>query len=228
LLKRIFDIVASGVAIIALSPLILPIMLTLRFTGEGDVFYLQERVGRGGRRFWIYKFATMLRDSPRLTGGDITIANDPRVLPLGGFLRKTKINELPQLFNILMGDMSIIGPRPLTPRVAELFPMSHWAALADCRPGLSSVGSIVFRDEERMLQGVVDRERVYATAIVPYKSELEKWYVEHQSFWLDIKLIFFTLAAVVNPVLDLSRSLPGLPEAPEALTTLWMLRDKGH
>ena len=168
----------------------------------------------------------MLKDSPQLTGGDITIAGDPRILPMGVFLRKTKINELPQLFNSLTGDMSIIGPRPLTPRVAAFFPASHWAVLADCRPGLSSVGSIVFRDEERMLEGAENRENLYATAIVPYKGALEKWYVEHQSFWLDIKLMFLTVAAVANPMFSVARALPDLPKPPKTLTALWISRDK--
>src|SRR6266700_5527063 len=125
-MKRVFDIIASGLAVVALSPLLLPVMLILRLTGEGKVFYAQERVGLGGRRFRILKFATMLENSPNLPGGDITVGRDPRILPVGRVLRDTKLNELPQLFNILLGDMSIIGPRPLTPRVASLFPASYW------------------------------------------------------------------------------------------------------
>ena len=151
MLKRVFDVVAAGTALLVLSPLLLPIAALLRATGEGEVFYRQERVGRGGKRFRIYKFATMLKDSPNLTGGDITIDRDPRILPCGRFLRKTKINELPQLLNVIAGDMSIIGPRPLTPRVAALFPAQYWEDIAELRPGLSGTGSIVFRNEEVLL-----------------------------------------------------------------------------
>jgi len=222
-MKRAFDIIASGLALLLLSPLLLPLIVVLRCTGEGEIFYRQQRVGRGKAPFFIYKFATMLKDSPNLSGGDITIANDPRVLPMGRFLRDTKINELPQLLNIFFGDMSIIGWRPLTPRVADLFPNEHWQALKDWRPGLSGVGSIVFRDEELLLSGVTDRHSVYLSVIVPYKSALEIWYTKHQSFWLDLKLIAITAIAVVNSKYDFSRSLPDLPPVPSTLTAL---RDK--
>ena len=102
-------------ALVLLSPLLLPLMFILRVTGEGEIFFPQSRVGRGGKDFKLYKFATMLKDSPNMGTGTVTVKNDPRVLPMGGFLRKTKINELPQLINIFNGDMSVIGPRPSNP-----------------------------------------------------------------------------------------------------------------
>lgn len=216
-MKRAFDIVASGLAIVALSPLLILIILLLSVTGEGEVFYAQQRVGRGGRVFFIYKFATMLKNSPSLVGGDITVRNDPRILPFGRFLRDTKLNELPQLFNIFRGDMSVIGWRPLTPSVARLFPESHWDAIKNSPPGLSGVGSIVFRDEESLLNSGTNRKAMYASVIVPYKSALEIWYSAHQSFLLDMKLIVLTVAAVVDSRLDLSQFLKGLPPPPEAL-----------
>ncbi len=219
-MKRTFDIIASGLALLLLSPLLLPLIVVLRCTGEGEIFYKQQRVGRGKALFDIYKFATMLKNSPNLSGGDITVASDPRILPLGRFLRNTKINELPQLLNILFGDMSIIGWRPLTPRVADLFPKEHWEALKDWRPGLSGIASIAFRDEEALLFGVADRERVYVSVIVPYKSALELWYTMHQSLWLDMKLIAITAIAVVNSKYDFSRSLPDVPAVPASLTVL--------
>ena len=111
---RIFDIVLSLAALIILCPLLLPMALILRFTGEGEVFYIQERIGANEQPFGLFKFATMLKNSPQIGTGTITVRNDPRVLPVGRILRKTKINELPQLFNVLIGDMSVIGPRPLT------------------------------------------------------------------------------------------------------------------
>ena len=116
--------------------------------------------------------------------------------------------------------MSVIGWRPLTPRVADLFPKEHWEVLKDWRPGLSGVGSIVFRDEEALLSGATDRQSVYLSVVVPYKSALEVWYTKHQSFWLDMKLIAVTAIAVVNSNYDFSRNLRGLPPVPAALTAL--------
>ena len=111
-MQRLFDIIFSGIALVLLSPLLLPLMFILRVTGEGEIFFPQSRVGRGGKHFKLYKFATMLKDSPNMGTGTVTVKNDPRILPIGGFLRKTKVNELPQLINIFNGDMSVIGPRP--------------------------------------------------------------------------------------------------------------------
>ena len=114
-MDRFFDILFSGIALLLLSPLLVPIVITLRLTGEGEVFFLQERIGKGGENFKLFKFATMLKNSPNIGTGTVTMRGDPRVLPVvGTFLRKTKINELPQLLNIFFGDMSIIGPMPLT------------------------------------------------------------------------------------------------------------------
>src|SRR5690606_11811700 len=150
-MQRFLDILFSAVALLALSPLLVPGAIALRLSGEGQVFFLQERVGLGGKPFWLYKFATMLKDSPNIGTGTVTVMDDPRVLPLGRFLRKTKINELPQLLNILCGDMSIIGPRPQTRRCFDAFPASTRVAIVQVRPGLSGIGSVMFRDEEAML-----------------------------------------------------------------------------
>jgi len=214
MIKRTFDFVVALLAVLLLSPLLLPVMVILRLTGEGEVFYLQERIGRGGKPFLIWKFATMLKDSPNLTGGDITVKRDPRVLPFGHFLRKTKINELPQLINIIKGDMSVIGPRPLTKRIAALFPAAYWQVLAAVRPGLSGIGSIVFRDEETLLSQAEDRQRVYSEVIVPYKMMLEEWYVAHQNLALDLKLIALTLLAVARPGMRVDRLFSDLPAPP--------------
>jgi lipopolysaccharide/colanic/teichoic acid biosynthesis glycosyltransferase len=148
MIKRAMDLVLTSIALILLLPLFPPIMLFLKLTGEGEIFYIQPRVGKGGKTFGLIKFATMLKDSPNLPGGDVTTANDPRVLPLGHFLRKTKINELPQLFNILKGDMSIVGPRPLTVRNFNIYSEEVREAIKSLKPGLTGIGSIVFRDEE--------------------------------------------------------------------------------
>lgn len=217
MIKRLFDIVVSAVALLLLSPLLVPVVIVLLLTGEHEIFYRQQRIGRGGRPFGILKFATMLKNSAVLPGGDITVRGDPRVLPVGQFLRKTKINELPQLINVLLGDMSLIGYRPLTPRVAAMFPDEHWQAIAHLRPGLSGIGSIVFRDEEHILDAAADREAVYREVIAPYKAQLERWYAAHAGLWTDLKLIALTLAAIVKPDLDISRMLPGLPPLPQSL-----------
>jgi lipopolysaccharide/colanic/teichoic acid biosynthesis glycosyltransferase len=219
-MKRLFDILASGVAVLLLSPLLLPLMLLLRLTGEGKIFYAQERVSRGGGRFRILKFATMLENSPNMAGGDITVGRDPRILPFGHILRDTKLNELPQLFNILRGDMSIIGPRPLTPRVASLFSDSYWKQIADLRPGLSGIGSIAFRDEEALLRGAADRQKAYSEVIVPYKMALELWYARHVGLGTDLKLIFVTILAILKSGLKFEDYFSDLPPPPEAILRL--------
>lgn len=216
-MKRIFDFALACLAILILSPLLIPIAILLRFTGEGEVFYKQDRIGYQNKMFGILKFATMLKNSPNLSGGDITFSKDPRILPVGGFLRKSKINELPQLFNIFFGDMSIIGPRPLTPRVAELFPEQHWQKVSAVRPGLSGVGSIIFRNEEELLANSSNRFEDYRKFIVPYKMALESWYVDNQSFGLDLKLIFLTVAVVLFKNTDPHAYLKGLPAPPDNL-----------
>lgn len=216
MIKRIFDVFVSGVALVLLSPLLVLAMIVLRLTGEGEMFYRQDRVGRYREHFHIIKFATMMKESPNLTGGDITVRDDPRVLPVGKLLRKTKINELPQLWNVFTGDMSLIGPRPLTPRVYEPFPEEYKKAVATVRPGLSGIGSVVFRDEEKLLENAEDRERVYNETITPYKAVLENWYVENQGFWLDIKLMLLTVGVVLSPLLEAEDYLDGLPRQPGA------------
>ena len=146
-MQRLLDVFLSGIAIILLSPILVPIACVLKITGEGEVFYKQARVGKGGSSFGLIKFATMLKDSPSIGTGEITIKNDPRVLPLGKFLRKSKINELPQLWNIFIGDMSIVGPRPMVPNTYARYPIKAQKVLNTVRPGLTGIGSIIFRDE---------------------------------------------------------------------------------
>ena len=217
-MQRLFDILFSGLALLVLSPLLLPIMLVLRLTGEGEVFYVQERLGRGGRPFGLYKFATMLKNSPNLGTGTVTVKGDPRVLPVGRFLRKTKLNELPQLLNILKGDMSIIGPRPQTRRCFEAFPASSQAEIIKVRPGLSGVGSIVFRDEEELMHASQDPERFYDEVIMPYKGKLEEWYVANQSLRIYFACIAITAFVVLNPRSGIVwKALYALPEPPAGL-----------
>lgn len=198
-MQRFFDIFLSGLALLVLSPLLLPIALLLRLTGEGEVFFLQSRVGKSGKAFNLYKFATMLKASPSLGTGTVTVKHDPRILPMGHFLRKTKINELPQLLNILSGDMSVIGPRPQTQRCFDAFLPASQKAIVQVRPGLSGIGSIIFRDEENMLHGHQNPVHFYDHVISPYKGELEEWYVANQSMRTYFMLIGLTVWVVLMP-----------------------------
>jgi lipopolysaccharide/colanic/teichoic acid biosynthesis glycosyltransferase len=176
-----------------------PIMLLLKLTGEHDIFYRQKRIGYGGKPFYVLKFATMLRNSPNLAGGLITAPKDPRLLPLGNFLRKTKINELPQLLNILLGQMSIIGYRPFAETHYNLYSDEVKTSIGKIRPGLSGIGSIIFKDEEEILHIVDDREYFHDKVITPYKGQLEMWYVEHQNLYTYLMLISLTVWAFIKP-----------------------------
>lgn len=221
-MQRIFDIALSGLALLALSPLLLPIALFLRFTGEGEIFFLQSRVGKNGKPFALYKFATMLKNSPSIGTGTVTLKDDPRILPAGKFLRKTKINELPQLLNILNGSMSIIGPRPQTQRCFDAFPQRSQEAIVKVRPGLSGIGSIVFRDEEEMMHGHQDPNYFYDQVIMPYKGALEEWYVHNQNLYTYFMLIGLTAWVVLFPSSKAVWSVFGnLPKpGPELATAL--------
>lgn len=196
---RFFDIVFSGLAILILLPFMIPIMIGLKLTGEHDIFYVQERIGIGGKSFGVLKFATMLRNSPNMAGGVLTQKDDPRILPMGKFLRKTKINELPQLVNIFLGQMSVIGPRPQAKRHYDLYSDEVKQAIDTIPPGLSGLGSVVFRDEEDMLNNVADRDSFHDTVIAPYKGQLEIWFTHHRTLATYFKLIWLTVLAVLNP-----------------------------
>ena len=216
-MQRFFDIVFSGIALVLLSPLLLPLMFILRVTGEGEIFFPQSRVGRGGKHFELYKFATMLKDSPNMGTGTVTVKNDPRVLPMGGFLRKTKINELPQLINIFNGDMSVIGPRPQTQRCFDAFPLSSQSEIIKVRPGLSGIGSIVFRNEEEMMHANNDPDKFYDEIVMPYKGKLEEWYVRNLSIGLYFQLILITIYVVLftsgKTVWAVLKKLPDPPKS---------------
>lgn len=217
-MTRALDILLSGLALVALSPLLLPLAVILRFTGEGEVFFVQSRVGRNGEHFGLFKFATMLKNSPNMSSGTVTLKDDPRVLPVGKFLRTTKINELPQLLNIFWGDMSIVGPRPQTRRCFDAFPERSQTAIMQVRPGLSGLGSIAFRGEEDMMDASSDPDRFYDDVIMPYKGLLEEWYVANQSLLVYIKAIFATAIAVLLPRSQiLWRLFEGLPVPPDKL-----------
>jgi lipopolysaccharide/colanic/teichoic acid biosynthesis glycosyltransferase len=197
-MKRLLDIILSGIAILFFLPFFIPIMIILKFTGEGEIFYLQDRVGKDRKIFKLYKFATMLKNSPNIGTGELTVKNDPRILPIGRFLRKTKINELPQIFNVFLGDMSVIGPRPQTVKYFSYYPEEDQIEICKVRPGLSGMGSVVFRDEESLCVEKDGRtvEQIHTEEIIPRKIELERWYVLNNSIWLDIKIIFATIWSV--------------------------------
>jgi len=196
---RLLDILFSGLALILLLPLFIPVALILRFTGEGEIFFSQKRVGKGGNLFNLLKFATMLKNSPSIGSGTVTLKDDPRVLPFGKFLRKTKINELPQLINILVGDMSVVGPRPQTPRCFEVFPKDLQPIISSVRPGLSGLGPVVFRDEENILSESSKSVDFYDQVIAPYKGDVEAYYIKVIGIFSYFKIIFLTLWVVLFP-----------------------------
>jgi lipopolysaccharide/colanic/teichoic acid biosynthesis glycosyltransferase len=225
-MQRFFDIVFSGLALIVLSPLLIPVIIILKLTGEHEIFYTQQRMGKDGNLFGLLKFATMLKDSPNLGTGTITVKGDPRVLPFGRLLRKTKINELPQLINILKGDMSIIGPRPQDMRCFIVFDKEDQENIKKVRPGLSGIGSIIFRDEESLLDGeesLEAKEYFYDHVISPYKGRVETWYVMHQNLKLYFLLIWLTVVAVLMPdkMVDFEHYFEDFPKAPDELRKRW-------
>ena len=217
-MRRLLDFLFSISALLFLSPLLIPIALLLKFSGEGEIFYTQERVGLNGKKFGLLKFATMLKDSPNIGAGNLTIKDDPRVLPVGSFLRKSKINELPQLINIVVGDMSIVGPRPMVLSTYKNYPDAAQKILNTVKPGLTGIGSIIFRDEEAFLANEDNPIDFYNTVIIPYKSELEIWFVENNSLWLYIKIIFVTAWVVIFSKSDIANKVfSNLPSKPNSL-----------
>lgn len=215
---RFFDIFFSVAALIFLSPLFLIVILTLKFSGEGEIFFLQERVGKNKKNFKLLKFATMLKDSENIGTGTVTIKNDPRILPYGNFLRKTKINELPQLINIFLGDMSVIGPRPQTQRCFEAFDTDSQKTIIQIKPGLSGIGPVIFRDEESLLENNESNIEYYDNIISPYKGKVESWYIQNYSLKNYFILIFATIWLVINPKSKLIwKIFDNLPIPPEEL-----------
>lgn len=199
--KRSLDIIVSLFSLIILLPVFIPIIIILRITAEGEVFYFQERYGIHNTKFKIWKFATMLKNSMNMGTGSITLQNDPRVTKIGSFLRKTKINELPQIVNILKGDISLVGPRPLVAKTFTAYNEEVQSKIYNVKPGLTGIGSIIFRDEESIISAIKneDPHEFYKRVIAPYKGELEMWYQEKRSFFLDLQLIFMTAWIILFP-----------------------------
>ncbi len=199
--KRVLDIIVSILALFLLTPFFIPIIIILRLTGEGEVFYFQKRIGLNNTTFQIWKFATMLKNSMNMGTGSITLQDDFRVTKIGKFLRKTKINELPQIINILIGDISLVGPRPLVSKTFEAYSSDVQSKIYNVKPGLTGIGSIVFRDEEAIISELKseDPHLFYKRVIAPFKGGLEMWYQENRSFVLDLKLIFMTAWVIIFP-----------------------------
>jgi len=217
-IQRFLDITFSLLALICLLPFLLPIALALKFTGEGEILFSQKRVGKNGKLFNLFKFATMLKNSPNLGSGTVTLKDDPRVLPFGGFLRKTKINELSQLINIFIGDMSVVGPRPQTPRCFEVFPIEFQQRIKSVRPGLSGLGPIIFRDEENILSENIESIEFYDQVIAPYKGQVESYYTSVNSVVTYFKVILLTVWVVFFPNSSaVWKAFPQLPKPPNDL-----------
>jgi len=223
-LKRIIDFVVALAALLVLAIPVLIIIVALRFTGEGEIFYRQQRVGYRNSTFGIWKFATMLKNSPNMGTGSLTVRGDSRVTRVGRVLRATKINELPQLINVVTGEMSFVGPRPQVQVDFDSYPPEVRESIYGVRPGVTGIGSIVFRDEERLLSRPgIDPREFYRDKIAPYKGALETWYLEHRSILVDFRLILLTVWVVFVPGSSvIYRAFPDLPPRP-----VWFDTDTG-
>ena len=214
-IKRFFDFIFSLLAILIVMPFMLPVIVILKFSGEGYVWYLQKRIGYKNQYFNIIKFATMLKNSPNMGTGVITVRNDPRLLPLGKFLRITKLNELPQIINVLKGDMSFVGPRPLVDKTFNAYPENLRYHVYDSKPGITGIGSIVFRDEEQLVSTSGMSPQIFYDAIIaPYKGELEIWYNQNKSFITDLKILFITAWVILFSNSNMVyKAFPSLPKS---------------
>lgn len=214
ILKRPLDFLFSLVLILLLIPVWIPICIILMVTGEHRVFYRQKRVGLNCKPFFIWKHATMIRNSEFMKGGLYTTRNDPRIMPFGSFLRKTKLDEIPQLFQILIGKMSFVGPRPLV--VNNPYPQYMQEKIYKIKPGVTGIGSLIFRDEEKLLTDAdTEPELFYANHILPYKASLELWYHENTSLKTDVKIFMSTIFVLLVPNSNLPfmlfNTLPPIP-----------------
>lgn len=196
ILKRIFDIVVSFVGLVILSPLFLILAIAIARDSKGPVFFKQTRVGRNGVPFKIYKFRTMVEDA-EARGMQLTVGDDSRITNVGTFLRKTKIDELPQLINVFKGEMSFVGPRPEVPKYVGLYTEDQRQVLM-VRPGITDLASIEYRNESELLATADNPEKVYIEEVMPRKIELNKKYIENISLCGDIRIIFRTLGALVG------------------------------
>lgn len=190
-IKRLFDILASGIGIIVLSPVLIIIALRIKTGSDGPVFFKQVRVGQGGKEFKILKFRTMVVDAEKL-GRQITVGADSRITKVGAFLRKYKLDELPQLFNVFKGDMSLVGPRPEVPRYVNMYNEEQRKVL-DVKPGITDLASIRYRDENELLGQAENPDEFYINTIMPDKLALNVEYINKSNLFLDIYIIIKTI-----------------------------------
>jgi len=193
--KRLFDILSSLIVLILLSPLLIIISLWIILDSKGGAFYKQERIGKNQKPFGLYKFRSMRPDSDKK--GQITIGNDNRITKVGKFIRKYKIDELPQLFNILKGDMSVVGPRPEVKKYVDLYTDEQLKVL-NVKPGLSDYASIEYFDEQTVLGKAKDPNKEYIEVVMPAKLKLNLKYIKDKSLLTDLKIIFKTLRKIIN------------------------------
>lgn len=197
MIKRAFDLIASAVAFIFLSPVMLILGGLIRRDSDGPIIYKQERVGLDGQPFDLYKFRTMRVEDPTTSSPLVTADGDSRVTPIGERLRSTKLDELPQLWNVLRGDMSIVGPRPEVERYAQYWTEEQRREILSVRPGITDPASIEFRRESEFLSHADDPEKCYVEQVLPTKADIYVKYVRNRSFGSDLKIIFETLVTVV-------------------------------
>jgi len=195
--KRLFDLVLSSLGLLLLGPSLLLIALLIKFDSTGPVFFRQERVGRHGKLFRIHKFRTMRHD-PTGQGLQITVGADSRITRVGAVLRKTKLDELPQLIDVWCGTMSLVGPRPEVPRYVAHYPAVLRDKVLSVRPGITDIASIEYRDESSILAHAADPESAYIEQVLPHKLALAVSYVDQASVWMDIQLIWRTIRAIVT------------------------------
>ncbi len=203
-MKRVIDVLVAGGGLILTAPLFLLAALAVKLDSEGPIFFRQNRLGRHFRPFQILKFRSMVVEAPK-QGGLLTAGSDPRITRVGRVLRQTKLDELPQLINVLRGDMSLVGPRPEVQRYVDLFPREYEAILS-VRPGITDWASIKYRNESALLAQVDDPEAEYVRVILPDKIRLARQYVAQQSTWVDLRIIAQTLTTVLA-----NRTLPAIP-----------------
>ena len=197
MVKRVFDLLCSGLGVVLLSPFFLIIAIWIKFDSAGPILFVQKRVGRNGKPFGVYKFRTMIVDAES-KGLKITIGNDPRITSSGHFLRRTKLDELAQLFNVLGGSMSLVGPRPEVREYIDAYPEDIKKIVLSVKPGITDYASIEFKDENKLLEKSIDPNRTYIEEILPVKQEYYLKYIEDKSFFLDIKIILKTIFLILK------------------------------
>jgi lipopolysaccharide/colanic/teichoic acid biosynthesis glycosyltransferase len=197
MLKRAFDLVTAAAGLMLLAPLLFVLAFLVRVDSPGPVFFRQERVGQGGRLFEIHKFRTMVVQAPA-QGPAITVGRDPRITRIGHWLRRYKLDELPQLFDVLKGAMSMVGPRPEVPRYVAAYPESLRSKVLSVKPGITDLASLEYVDESEQLARAESAEREYLERILPAKLKIYEYYVDNRSLWLDLRIICCTLAKIVT------------------------------